>query len=199
MVRDDGGWWRVALPEANAEVEYRFVLDGGAPLPDPRSPSQPLGVHGPSRLVDHNVFRWSDPRWQAGPLVAAVIYELHIGTFTPEGTFDAAIGRLDHLVDLDHASRADAGGGVPGLRGWGYDGVDPTAPHHGYGGPEGLKRLVDACHARGLAVLLDVVYNHLGPNYPRASAPTSPIGTGRPGARPSTSTGPTATRCVASL
>ena len=164
MVRDDGGWWRAALPEAGAEVEYRFVLDGGAPLPDPRSPSQPLGVHGPSRLVDHNVFRWSDQRWQAGPLAAAVIYELHIGTFTPEGTFDAAIGRLDHLVDLGitHLELMPVAE-FPGLRGWGYDGVDLYAPHHGYGGPEGLKRLVDACHARGLAVLLDVVYNHLGP------------------------------------
>jgi len=164
MMRNDGGWWRAALPEARAEVEYRFVLDGGAPLPDPRSPSQPLGVHGPSRVVDHGAFRWSNQRWQAPPLANAVIYELHIGTFTGEGTFDAAIDRLDHLVDLGitHLELMPVAE-FPGLRGWGYDGVDLYAPHHGYGGPEALKRLVDACHARGLAVLLDVVYNHLRP------------------------------------
>ena len=110
-------------------------------------------------------FRWSDHAWRAGPLSAAVIYELHVGTFTPEGTFEAAIERLDHLVDLGitHVELMPVAE-FPGLRGWGYDGVDLYAPHHGYGGPEGLKRLVNACHTRGLAVLLDVVYNHLGPD-----------------------------------
>jgi len=164
MTRDDAGWWTAVLPGAGGEVEYRFVLDDGVPLPDPRSPSQPRGVHGVSRLVDHAAFPWTDHRWQAGPLAAALIYEAHIGTFTPEGTFDAAIGRLDHLVGLGitHLELMPVAE-FPGLRGWGYDGVDLYAPHHGYGGPEGLKRLVDACHARGLAVLLDVVYNHLGP------------------------------------
>ncbi len=164
MTRDHHGWWTITFPVAG-EVEYRFALDGGRPLPDPRSPSQPLGVHGPSRLVDHGAFPWSDQGWRAGPLSTAVIYELHIGTFTPEGTFDAAIDRLAHLVDLGitHVELMPVAE-FPGLRGWGYDGVDLYAPHHGYGGPDGLKRLVNACHARGLAVLLDVVYNHLGPD-----------------------------------
>ena len=165
MTCDDRGWWTAAVPEAGEAAEYRFALDGGAPLPDPRSLFQPRGVHGPSRVVDHGAFRWTDQQWRAGPLSAAVIYELHLGTFTPDGTFDAAIERLDYLVDLGitHVELMPVVE-FPGLRGWGYDGVDLYAPHHGYGGPDGLKRLVNACHARGLAVLLDVVYNHLGPD-----------------------------------
>ena len=165
MTRDGRGWWTATIPDAAPDGEYRFVLDGGAPLPDPRSPFQPQGVHGPSRFVDHGAFRWTDRHWRAGPLSTAVIYELHVGTFTPEGTFDAAIERLGHLVDLGitHAELMPVAE-FPGVRGWGYDGVDLYAPHHGYGGPDGLKRLVTACHARGLAVLLDVVYNHLGPD-----------------------------------
>ncbi|HXJ77680.1 MAG TPA: malto-oligosyltrehalose trehalohydrolase [Candidatus Methylomirabilis sp.] len=164
MTRGDHGWWTLALASAGGRVDYRFVLDGGQPLPDPRSPSQPFGVHGPSRVVDHHDFRWSDQDWQPRPLERAVIYELHVGTFTPVGTFDAAIDRLDHLVDLGitHVELMPVAE-FPGQRGWGYDGVDLYAPHHGYGGPDGLKRLVNACHTRGLAVLLDVVYNHLGP------------------------------------
>jgi len=159
------GWWRVDAPIVNAKSDYAFFLDGQGPFPDPRSPHQPYGVHGRSRLVNHQSFRWSDQRWQAPPLSAAVIYELHVGTFTLEGTFDAAISRLDHLVELGvtHVELMPVAE-FPGQRGWGYDGVDLYAPHHAYGGPEGLKRLVDACHARGLAVLLDVVYNHLGPD-----------------------------------
>ena len=139
-------------------------LDDNPPLPDPRSSWQPHGVHGPSRVIDHQAFAWTDDRWQAGPLSAAVVYELHVGTFTPAGTFEAAIERLDHLVALGvtHVALMPVPE-FPGSRGWGYDGVDLYAPHHAYGGPEGLKRLVNACHARGLAVLLDVVYNHLGP------------------------------------
>jgi maltooligosyltrehalose trehalohydrolase len=164
MAMSEGGWWSADVPAAGPGSDYAFLLDGGEPLPDPRSPWQPSGVHGPSRLVDHQTFPWQDQRWQAGPLAAAVLYELHVGTFTPAGTFDAAIARLDHLVDLGitHVELmpvAEFAGG----RGWGYDGVDLYAPHHAYGGPQGLKRLIDACHARGLAVLLDVVYNHLGP------------------------------------
>jgi maltooligosyltrehalose trehalohydrolase len=115
-------------------------------------------------VVEHQDFPWQDQGWQARPLAAAVLYELHIGTFTPAGTFEAAIARLDHLVDLGitHVELMPVNE-FPGSRGWGYDGVDLYAPHHAYGGPQGLKRLIDACHARGLAVLLDVVYNHLGP------------------------------------
>jgi maltooligosyltrehalose trehalohydrolase len=164
MARLDGGWWSAEPPDARPGADYAFVVDGGPPLPDPRSHSQPTGVHGPSRIVDHDAFPWSDAGWQAGPLAAAVIYELHIGTFTPEGTFASAIARLDELVDLGvtHVELMPVQE-FDGARGWGYDGVDLYAPHHAYGGPDGLKQLVDACHARGLAAILDVVYNHLGP------------------------------------
>ncbi len=159
-----GGWWAVDF-EHREPVEYGFVLDGSAPLPDPRSPCQPCGVHGPSRTVDHASFRWSDARWQPGPLASAVIYELHIGTFTPEGTFQAAAQRIAYLRELGvtHVELMPVAE-FPGERGWGYDGVDLYAPHQAYGGPEGLKAFVDACHAGRLAVILDVVYNHLGPD-----------------------------------
>jgi maltooligosyltrehalose trehalohydrolase len=164
MAAREGGWWAssVALPP---NTDYGFALDGGDPLPDPRSPWQPDGVHGLSRTVDHEAFDWTDAGWSAPPLADAIIYELHVGTFTADGTFDATIDRLDHLVDLgvthlELMPVAEFGGD----HGWGYDGVDLYAPHHAYGGPEGLKRLVDGAHARGLAVLLDVVYNHLGPD-----------------------------------
>ena len=164
MTAGANGWWFTELSLAETNADYAFVLDGGRPLPDPRSPWQPRGVHGPSRLVDHNAFSWRDQHWHAPPLSAAVVYELHIGTFTPQGTFIAAIDKLDHLVQLGitHIELMPVAE-FPGSRGWGYDGADLYAPHHAYGGPDGLKRLVDACHARGLAVILDVVYNHLGP------------------------------------
>jgi len=165
MTGEAAGWWAVDVPEAGPGADYAFAVDGGTPLPDPRSPWQPSGVHGPSRVLDHAAFHWTDTGWRPGPLALAVIYELHVGTFTPAGTFDAAIDRLDHLVDLGvtHVELMPVAE-LPGARGWGYDGVDLYAPHHAYGGPSGFKRLVDACHARGLAVLLDVVYNHLGPS-----------------------------------
>ena len=122
------------------------------------------GVHGPSRVVNHGTFPWTDSHWQAKPLSAAVLYELHIGTFTPEGTFAAAIDRLPHLIDLGitHLEVIPLNE-FSGRWGWGYGGVDLYAPHHAYGGPEGFKRFVDACHRCGLAVMLDVVYHHLGP------------------------------------
>jgi maltooligosyltrehalose trehalohydrolase len=165
MTPVEGGWWLLNTAEAGPGMDYWYVLDGAQPLPDPRSPWQPQGVHGPSRLSDHSAFEWTDQRWQAPPLSAAVFYELHIGTFTPEGTFDGAAKRLGHLVSLGvtHVELMPVNE-FPGDWGWGYDGVDLFAPHHAYGGPEGLKRLVDACHAAGLAVVLDVVYNHLGPS-----------------------------------
>lgn len=156
--------WASTSVEAAAGLDYAFALDGGEPLPDPRSPWQPGGVEGPSRLVDHAAFHWTDSRWRGFQLASEVIYELHVGTFSAEGTFEGVIDRLDALLEL--------GVGVielmpvnqfPGRRGWGYDGVDLYAVHDAYGGPEGLKRLVDACHERGLGVILDVVYNHLGP------------------------------------
>jgi maltooligosyltrehalose trehalohydrolase len=167
------GWWTSPAP-VPAGSDYRFSVDGGDPLPDPRSPWQPAGVQGASRAVDHDTFAWTDNGWQAPPLASGVIYELHVGTFTTEGTFEAAIARLDHLkrLGVTHVEFMPVNE-FPGTRGWGYDGVDLFAPHHRYGGPEGLKRLVDACHARGLGVLIDVVYNHLGPtgNYLAAFGP----------------------------
>ncbi len=160
--RDD--WWEAETPLAEHGADYAFVVNGGEPLPDPRSPWQPKGIHGPSRVVDHGRYSWSDEKWQPPPLSSAVIYELHVGTFSPQGTFEGAVKYLDHLVDLGvtHVELMPVAE-FSGSHGWGYDGVDLYAPHHAYGGPDGLKGLVDACHRRGLAVLLDVVYNHLGP------------------------------------
>jgi maltooligosyltrehalose trehalohydrolase len=162
--RDENGWWISDPLNVEPNADYAYVLDDGAPLPDPRSEWQPQGIDGPSRLVDHSVYAWNDKHWKAGPLSAALIYELHIGTFSPAGTFTGAIEKLDHLVELGvtHVELMPVAE-FSGNRGWGYDGALLYAPHHAYGGPEGLKRLVDACHARGMAVLLDVVYNHLGP------------------------------------
>jgi maltooligosyltrehalose trehalohydrolase len=165
LERQNRGYWRSTVQEAGPGQDYFYVLDDiDPPLPDPRSPFQPEGVNGPSRLIDQSAFRWTDQNWQAPPLTGAIIYELHIGTFTPEGTFDSAIERLDHLRELGvtHVELMPVNE-FPGKHGWGYDGVDLYAPHHAYGGPEGLKRLVDACHNKRLALLLDVVYNHLGP------------------------------------
>ena len=161
----DNGWWCLRVPDAAAGVDYRYVLDGAEPLPDPRSAWQPQGVHGPSRVLDHSAFEWTDQRWQAPPLSSAVLYELHVGTFTREGTFDNAARRLGYLANLGitHVELMPVNE-FPGDWGWGYDGVDLFAPHHAYGGPDALKRFVAACHAAGIAVLLDVVYNHLGPS-----------------------------------
>ncbi|MCG5457082.1 malto-oligosyltrehalose trehalohydrolase [Micromonospora sp. PSH03] len=158
------GWWRVEVSDAG--LDYSFLLnDDETPLPDPRSPWQPAGVHGPSRRYDHADFAWSDSAWTGRQLPGSILYELHIGTFTPEGTFDAAIDRLDHLVslgvDLIELLPVNA---FNGEHNWGYDGVCWYAPHEPYGGPDGLKRFVDAAHARGLGVILDVVYNHFGPS-----------------------------------
>jgi maltooligosyltrehalose trehalohydrolase len=164
MTAKEGGWWSAELPLDGAGIDYMFVIDRGGPLPDPRSPWQPNGIHGPSRTVDHAAFRWTDQHWQAPALSSAIFYELHVGTFTREGTFIAAIDKLDYLADLGvtHIELMPIAE-FSGNRGWGYDGVDLYAPHHVYGEPDDLKRLINACHARGLAIFLDVVYNHLGP------------------------------------
>jgi malto-oligosyltrehalose trehalohydrolase len=157
------GWWSADVPAAAAGVDYGFSLDGGELLPDPRSPRQPSGIKGLSRSYDHSAFGWTDHGWHGGPLAGSVIYELHVGTFTAEGTFDAAISRLDHLLQLGvRAVELMPVAAFPGGHGWGYDGIFLWAVYEPYGGPDGLKRFVDACHARGLAVLLDVVYNHVG-------------------------------------
>jgi maltooligosyltrehalose trehalohydrolase len=163
---DGRGRWSGDVPGLGPGDDYALSVDGGPPRPDPRSAHQPHGVHGPSRVVDHGAFTWSagERDWRGFHLPGAVLYELHVGTFSAAGTFEGAIEHLDHLVDLG----IDAVELLPvvefaGRRGWGYDGVDLWAPHHALGGPEGLKALVDACHRRGLGVVLDVVYNHLGP------------------------------------
>jgi maltooligosyltrehalose trehalohydrolase len=166
MERDERGWWRAEVPGAGPGTDYAYVLsDHDIPLPDPRSPWQPGGVHGPSRVYDHAAFAWSDHAWTGRQLPGSVLYEMHVGTFTAVGTFDAAAERLDHLVDLG----VDLVELLPvnafnGEYNWGYDGVCWYAPHEPYGGPDGLKRFVDACHGRGLGVVLDVVYNHFGPS-----------------------------------
>jgi maltooligosyltrehalose trehalohydrolase len=162
---NERGWWSVAVEDAGPGTDYGFVLgDDAQAWPDPRSKWQPYGVHGASRVYNQMAFVWSDKGWQAPPISRAVIYELHVGTFAPKGTFDSAIERLDYLVELGitHVELMPVAA-FPGERGWGYDGAALFAVYEGYGGPDGLKRLVDACHARGLAVLLDVVYNHFGP------------------------------------
>jgi maltooligosyltrehalose trehalohydrolase len=164
MRRDEAGWWMSDAPSIQHGTDYAFRVDGEGPFPDPRSPWQPNGVHASSRWVDHARFDWTDAGWRQPPLASAVIYEAHVGTFTPEGTFDSAVDRLDHLVDLGvtHLELMPVAE-FPGRRGWGYEGVDLFAPHHAYGGPDALKRLVNECHARGLGVIIDVVYSHLGP------------------------------------
>jgi maltooligosyltrehalose trehalohydrolase len=158
------GWWSARVDEAGPGADYFYLIDGGDPIPDPRSGFQPLGIHGPSRILDHQAFQWTDANFQAKPLASAIVYELHIGTFTQQGTFRSAIERLDYLAGLGitHLELMPVNE-FSGDWGWGYDGVDLFAPHHAYGTPDDLKALVDACHARGLAVILDVVYNHFGP------------------------------------
>ncbi len=157
------GWWGYdhELPWG---TDYGYSLDGGPGRPDPRSPWQPYGVHGPSRTFDAT-FAWTDGAWTGRDLRGEVLYELHVGTFTPPGTLDAAIDRLDHLVGLGvGAVELLPVAAFGGRRGWGYDGVHLYAVHEPYGGPRALQRFVDAAHARGIAVVLDVVYNHLGPS-----------------------------------
>jgi maltooligosyltrehalose trehalohydrolase len=158
------GWWTCPVAAAGPGSDYAFSLDGGPPRPDPRSAFQPQGIDGPSRLVDHAAFGWTDGGWRGAPLAGSVLYECHVGTFSAEGTFDGVIDHLGYLADLgvDTVELLPVGE-FSGQRGWGYDVVDLFAPHHAYGGPDGLKRLVDAAHSRGLGVVLDVVYNHLGP------------------------------------
>lgn len=159
------GWFVRDVPGAGAGTRYRFQLPDGLMVPDPASRFQPKDVHGPSEVVDPAAYHWRDGGWCGRPWAEAVIYELHLGAFTPDGTFRAAIGKLDHLAALgvtfiEIMPVAD----FPGQRNWGYDGVLPYAPDASYGRPEDLKALVDAAHARGIGVLLDVVYNHFGPD-----------------------------------
>ncbi|MGC2402203.1 MAG: malto-oligosyltrehalose trehalohydrolase [Acidobacteriaceae bacterium] len=159
------GWWAAEVQESGSGTDYAYVIDGQEPaIPDPRTQWQPNGVNGPSRVVDHARFSWTDSGWQAPPLSSGLIYELHLGTFTPEGTLKAAESHLDYLTDLGvtHVELMPIAN-FPGKRGWGYDGVDLYAIYSAYGQPDDLKHFVDAAHQKGLAVVLDVVYNHLGP------------------------------------
>ncbi len=159
-----GDAFSVIVPDVAEGTDYLFVLEGDRLRPDPVSRWQPHGVHGASRVVNPSSFAWSDSGWKGMPLKDFVTYELHIGTFTPEGTFEGAISRLPYLRDLGiTAIELMPVAEFPGTRNWGYDGASLYAPHSAYGGPTGLKALVDASHQHGLAVVLDVVYNHLGP------------------------------------
>ncbi|WP_326614603.1 malto-oligosyltrehalose trehalohydrolase [Streptomyces scopuliridis] len=164
MERDPerAGWWTAEAPAADG-TRYGFALDGGPVLPDPRSRRQPDGPDGPSAVVDQTAYAWHTP-WQGRALPGAVLYELHIGTFTREGTFDAAAEQLAPLAELGitHVELMPVCP-FPGTHGWGYEGVSLWAVHEPYGGPAGLKRFVDAAHRLGLGVVLDVVHNHLGP------------------------------------
>ncbi len=164
LERETNGYFSGTLDGVGEGSRYLYLLDEETLRPDPASRFQPVGVHGPSQVVDPARFQWADAGWQGIPLDEYVIYELHVGAFTPEGTFEATITRLDALRELGvTAVELMPVAQFPGKRNWGYDGVYPFAPHNGYGGPHGLKELIDACHCRGMAVILDVVYNHLGP------------------------------------
>ncbi|MBA4157122.1 MAG: malto-oligosyltrehalose trehalohydrolase [Gemmatimonadetes bacterium] len=164
LEEEGGGYFSGFVKGVGAGGRYKYRLDGGDTFPDPASRCQPDGVHGPSEIVDPARFRWTDAEWRGIPLEELVIYEIHVGTFTAAGTFDAVVGRLAELRDLGvTAVQLMPVADFPGERNWGYDGVDLYAPARAYGGPEALKRLIDAAHAHELAVLLDVVYNHFGP------------------------------------
>ena len=164
IIKDEKGYRRILTEGVFPGALYFYCLDGQRDRPDPASHSQPQGVHGPSEVLDHSTFKWEDSGWKGIPLSKMIMYEIHIGTFTPEGTFDAVILRLDELsvvgintIELMPVAQ------FPGERNWGYDGTYPFAVQNSYGGPEGLKILINECHKKGMAVILDVVYNHFGP------------------------------------
>jgi maltooligosyltrehalose trehalohydrolase len=174
LQRDCIGWHSLTTDRVSAGTRYRYRLPDGLAVPDPASRFQPDDVHGPSEVIDAAAYRWRDHSWHGRPWHEAIVYELHIGAFTDEGTFQAAIGHLDHLVDLGiTAIELLPVADFPGTRNWGYDGVLPFAPDASYGRPEDLKALIDAAHERGLMMIQDVVYNHFGPdgNYLSAYAP----------------------------
>ena len=174
MSADAEGWHTITVPRARAGTRYKFRIDGELDVPDPASGFQPDDVNGPSEVIDHAAYRWRTPDWRGRPWEDAVILELHVGTFTPQGTFRAAIDKLDHVAAagftaIELMPVAD----FAGRRNWGYDGVLLYAPDSAYGRPDDLRALIDAAHQRGLMVLLDVVYNHFGPegNYLGRYAP----------------------------
>ena len=164
-MRKEGDYFTALLPDAKAGDRYRYRLDGESEFPDPASRFQPEGVHGPSQVVDPGAYAWKDAGWQGVPQKELVFYELHVGTFSPEGTYDGVRQKLPYLKELGITALelmplAD----FPGERGWGYDPAAFFAPAHAYGAPDELRRLIDEAHAQGLAVFLDVVYNHFGPD-----------------------------------
>jgi maltooligosyltrehalose trehalohydrolase len=164
LARDDDGVFSALIAGIDAGTDYFYRLDGARDRPDPVSRHQPDGVHGPSRVVDPGAFRWTDAGWRTPELADVVLYELHVGTFSAAGTFDGVVADLPRLRELGAgAVELMPVAEFPGGRNWGYDGVHPYAPQSTYGGPDGLRRLVDAAHRAGIAVVLDVVYNHLGP------------------------------------
>jgi maltooligosyltrehalose trehalohydrolase len=164
MAGDEKGYFQCFVGDAKPGDTYWYALDDVLERPDPASRFQPEGVHGPSMVIDPHSFAWTDGSWRGRDLADYVIYELHVGTFTAGGRFEDVVTRLPYLKDLGvTAVELMPVGQFPGWRNWGYDGVYPFAPQNSYGGPDGLKRLIDGCHEQGLAVILDVVYNHLGP------------------------------------
>jgi maltooligosyltrehalose trehalohydrolase len=168
------GFWKVKVQGIKPGTKYYYQLEETKNLPDPASYYQPEGVHGPSQIIDPNSYQWNDKNWAGVPIEEMIIYELHIGTFTKEGTFEAAINYLKELKELGiNAIEVMPVAQFTGNRNWGYDGVYPYAVQNSYGGPDGLKKFVDACHQNGISVILDVVYNHLGPegNYLPAYGP----------------------------
>jgi maltooligosyltrehalose trehalohydrolase len=174
MQKDDEGYFSIEV-ETPAGTKYLYIIDDAEKgLPDPASQFQSEGVHGASEVIDHNSYKWNDGNWQGIALEEMILYELHIGTFTEQGTFESAIQKLDLLTEVGiNAIEIMPVAQFPGNRNWGYDGVYPYAVQNSYGGPEGLKKLVDACHQEGIAIFLDVVYNHQGPegNYIEQFAP----------------------------
>ncbi len=163
--QDASGYWEGKTTSVKPGMTYTYVIDKDLERPDPASRYQPEGVHGPSQVIDPQAFTWTDQNWKGLPLEEYIIYELHVGTFTPKSTFDGIIGQLPYLRDQVGVTAIELlpVAQCPGTRNWGYDGTYLFAPQSNYGGPEGLKRFIDACHAHGLAIIMDVVYNHLGP------------------------------------
>ena len=164
MPSEAPGWYALTLPAARAGTRYKFRIDGEIDVPDPASAFQPDDTPGPSEVIDHGAYRWRATGWRGRPWQETVLLETHVGTFTPEGSYRAMIGKLDHLVAtgitaLELMPLAD----FAGSRNWGYDGVLWYAPDSAYGRPDDLKTLIDEAHLRGLMVFLDVVYNHFGP------------------------------------
>jgi maltooligosyltrehalose trehalohydrolase len=164
MEKQEWGYWKAIAQDIEPGTAYFYKLNGETDRPDPASHFQPNGVHEASAVVDHSTMQWTDQQWSGVPLEEMIIYELHVGTFTPEGTFEAIIPRLKELYEFGvNAIEIMPVAQFPGSRNWGYDGVYPYAVQDSYGGPEALKKLVDAAHQQGMAVILDVVYNHFGP------------------------------------